>query len=122
MEQKITFDKFIRWTFIGLIVLAVFFITKSLSSVLIPFFVAWLFAYLLYPIVKFVQYKMHVPTRALSIIITLIFVTAILSGIFYLIIPPMIGQFERLSHITIKYIQHSSQATDITKHVQQWLI
>ena len=55
MEQKITFDKFIRWTFIGLIVLAVFFITKSLSSVLIPFFVAWLFAYLLYPIVKFVQ-------------------------------------------------------------------
>ena len=65
---------------------------------------------------------MHVPTRALSIIITLIFVTAILSGIFYLIIPPMIGQFERLSHITIKYIQHSSQATDITKHVQQWLI
>ena len=122
MEQKITFDKFIRWTFIGLIVLAIFFITKSLSSVLIPFFVAWLFAYLLYPIVKFVQYKMHVPTRALSIIITLIFVTAILSGIFYLIIPPMIGQFERLSHITIKYIQHSSQATDITKHVQQWLI
>ena len=92
MEQKITFDKFIRWTFIGLIVLAVFFITKSLSSVLIPFFVAWLFAYLLYPIVKFVQYKMHVPTRALSIIITLIFVTAILSGIFYLIIQPMIGQ------------------------------
>lgn len=122
MEQKITFDKFIRWTFIGIIVLAVFFITKSLSSVLIPFFVAWLFAYLLYPIVKFVQYKMHVPTRALSIIITLIFVTAILSGIFYLIIPPMIGQFERLSQITIKYIQHSSQATDITKHVQQWLI
>lgn len=121
MEQKITFDKFIRWTFIALIIIAVFFITKSLSSVLIPFFVAWLFAYLLYPIVKFVQYRMHVPTRALAIIVTMIFVIAVLAGIFWLIIPPMIEQFEKLSDILSRYVQQSPQATDISTHVHQWL-
>lgn len=122
IEQKITFDKFIRWTFAGLIILTVFFITKSLSGVLLPFFIAWLMAYLLYPIVKFVQYKMRVPTRALSIIVTMIFVIAVIGGIFYLIIPPMIEQFEKLSGIISRYIQQSRQASDITAHIRQWLV
>lgn len=88
----ITFDKFIRWTLVVLGVVVVFLIVNYLSAVLLPFFVAWLFAYLLYPIVKFVEYKLHVPTRPLSIIVTLIFVLAIIGGIVYLIIPPMIDQ------------------------------
>ena len=70
MRQTITFDKFIRWALIALAVLAVGFIINALSEVLLPFFIAWLIAYLLYPIVKFVQYKLHIPGRALSIIIT----------------------------------------------------
>ena len=73
MEQKITFDKVIRWAFIALLFIVSFFIVKSLSGVLLPFFIAWFLAYLVYPIVKFVQYKLHVPTRALSIIVSLIF-------------------------------------------------
>ena len=77
MRQTITFDKFIRWALIALAVLTVGFIINELSEVLLPFFIAWLLAYLLYPIVKFVQYKLHVPGRALSIIVTLLFVIAI---------------------------------------------
>ena len=99
LEEKITFDKFIRWMLIALLVGAVLFITNYLSNVLLPFFVAWLLAYLLYPIVKFVQYKMHVPTRALSIIVALIFVIAVIGGIFYLIVPPMIEQFDKLGDV-----------------------
>ena len=64
MRQIITFDKFIRWALIALAVLAVGFIINALSEVLLPFFIAWLLAYLIYPIVKFVQYKLHVPGRA----------------------------------------------------------
>lgn len=60
MRQTITFDKFIRWALIALAVLAVGFIINALSEVLLPFFIAWLIAYLLYPIVKFVQYKLHI--------------------------------------------------------------
>ena len=71
MEQKITFDKLIRWIGITLLVLTVLFMVNYLSNVLLPFFVAWLLAYLLYPIVKFVQYKMHVKIRAIAIIITM---------------------------------------------------
>ena len=101
IEQKITFDRFIRWALTALIVVAVLFLMNKLSGVLLPFFVAWLLAYLLYPIVKFVQYKLHVPTRFLSIIVTLIFVTAVIGGVIYLIIPPMVEQFEKLGKIII---------------------
>ena len=99
MQKEITFDRFIRWTGIGLLVLAILLLMNYLSSVLLPFFIAWFMAYLLYPIVKFVQYKMHVPTRALSIIVTLIFVIAVVGGVVYLIIPPMIEQFQKLGEL-----------------------
>lgn len=88
IEEKITFDRFIRWMLTAVVVIAVLLLMNYLSSVLLPFFVAWLLAYLIYPVVKFVQYRMHVPTRILSIAVTLLFMVAVIVGIFYLIIPP----------------------------------
>ena len=68
------------------------------------------------------QYKLHVPTRALSIIITLLFVFGIITGIFFLIIPPMIEQFDKLSGFITRYITHSSEANDITSHIREWMV
>lgn len=120
-EDRITFDKFIRWTLTALLVIAVIVAVNYLSSVLLPFFIAWFLAYLLYPIVKFVQYKMHVPTRALSIIVTLIFVIAVITGIFYLIIPPMIDQFERFGDIVSHYLHKKTHISNYPLAIQQWV-
>lgn len=121
LEERITFDKFVRWMLMALAVVAALFTVNYLSNVLLPFFVAWLLAYLLYPIVKFVQYRLHVPTRALSIIVTLIFVTAVLGGIFYLIIPPMIEQFEKLGDVITRYLQQTTHTNDIPKAILNWV-
>ncbi len=122
IEQKITFDRFIRWALTALVVLAVLFLLNRLSGVLLPFFVAWLLAYLLYPLVKFVQYKLHVPTRFLSIIVTLIFVTAVVGGVIYLIIPPMVEQFEKLGKIIINYIHQAAHINDFPDMVRNWML
>ena len=45
-EQKITFDRFIRWALIALLVFGVLYAINYLSTVLLPFFVAWFIAYL----------------------------------------------------------------------------
>ena len=121
MPQTITFDKFIRWSLTALAVIAVFLIIKGLSSVLLPFFIAWLLAYLLYPIVKFVQYKLHVPGRALSIIVAMTFVTAIIAGVFYFIVPPMIGQIDRLMTISNRYLHETAHTNNISAMIQQWV-
>lgn len=120
-EQKITFDKFIRLVFVGLLIVFVFYMVNYLSSVLLPFFIAWLLAYLLYPIVKFVQYRLHVPTRALSIIVTFIFVGIILGGIFYFIIPPMIEQFEKLGEVITRYLHHTTHISNLPQAIQRWV-
>lgn len=118
MEQKeITFDKFIRWSGMILLVIATILLVKYLSEVLIPFFVAWLFAYLLYPIVKFIENKLHIRVRALSIIITFIFVCFIIGLLVWLIIPPMIEQFQKLYDILANWLHESTY----TNNISAWL-
>lgn len=121
LEKEITFDRFLRILGSVLLVGGVLYTMNYLSSVLLPFFVAWLLAYLIYPIVKFVQYKLHVPTRALSIVVALVFVLAVVGLVFYLIVPPMIGQFEKLGDIVSQYVKQGTNGETFQATVQQWL-
>ena len=118
-KETITFDRLIRWVGIGLLVIGVLLLVNYLSSVLLPFFIAWFFAYLLYPIVKFVERHMHLP-RALGIIVTLIVVIALVSGIVYLIIPPMIEQFEKLGQLATDYIHKEAHIKSIPGAITEW--
>lgn len=99
MAKEITFDKFVRWAGIIILILGILYVTNYLSSVLLPFFIAWFFAYLLYPVVMFIENKMHVRIRALSIIIAMLTMTAVIGGVIWLIIPPMIDQFDKLGDV-----------------------
>ena len=118
-KETITFDRLIRWVGIGLLVIGVLLLVNYLSSVLLPFFIAWFFAYLLYPMVKFVERHMHLP-RALGIIVTLIVVIALVSGIVYLIIPPMIEQFEKLGQLATDYIHKEAHIKSIPGAITEW--
>lgn len=118
MREKITFDKVARWTGIALIVAAVLLLTNYLSGVLLPFFVAWLLAYLLHPIVVFVERKMHIKSRILSIVITLLGVLAAISTAIYFIIPPMIEQFGKLAQYITGWLQHTAQTNDLSAYIQ----
>ncbi|MBQ3313311.1 MAG: AI-2E family transporter [Prevotella sp.] len=114
-------NQVVRQVCIGLLILAILLLVNYLSSVLLPFFIAWFFAYLLYPMVKFVQFKMHVRNRALSIVVTLVFVIALMAGVIYLIIPPMIEQFEKLGSLASDYIQKEAHIKDIPGAIQLWI-
>ncbi len=119
-NEKITFDKAFRWTVTALLIALILYVLNFLSSVLLPFFIAWVFAYLLYPGVKFFQYKLHVPGRALSIIVTLIVVIAVIGGIIWLIIPPMIEQFEKLGGLATNYIKEVAHISSIPETIKEW--
>jgi len=120
MKETITFDRFIRMLGSALLVLFIVWLINYLGSVLLPFAVAWLLAYLLYPIVKFVQNRLHVPGRVLSIIVTMLTVTAAIALVVWLVIPPMIEQFERLSVLASAYIHESVHIDSIPGAIQQW--
>ena len=121
MSKEITFDKFIRWAGIVTLVIAVLYITNYLSEVLLPFFIAWFFAYLLYPVVKFIENKLHVKVRALSILLAMGAAIAIVGGVIWLIIPPMIAQFDKLGEVLTRWVHQTTHTNNLTMLIKEWL-
>nr|WP_314755488.1 AI-2E family transporter [uncultured Prevotella sp.] len=121
MKQEITFDKFIRWAGIGLLVVVILLLVNYLGNVLLPFFVAWLLAYLLYPVVKFIQFKLRVRIRAIAIVIAMLMVLAVIGLVTYLIIPPMIEQFDKLGKYLQQWVSTTTHTNDITATISQWI-
>ena len=54
-RKKITFDSFIRGSIGCVLVIGILMLIERLSGVLLPFFIAWLIAYMIYPLVKLFQ-------------------------------------------------------------------
>lgn len=121
MRKEITFDRFVRgFLFIASVVLAVLAL-NYLSSVLIPFFVAWVVAYLLYPIVTFLQYRCRLRSRQLSIFVTLILVGAVIYGIGYVIVPPMVEEMSHLKEVALRYLRQGAANSTIPSMVQEYV-
>ena len=121
MAKEITFDKFIRWAGIIILTLGILYITNYLSSVLLPFFIAWFFAYLLYPFVLFIEHKLHIRIRALSIILAMLVMIGVIGGILWLIIPPMIDQFDKLGDVLTRWIHQTTHTNNLTAVIKEWL-
>lgn len=121
MAKEITFDKFVRWAGIIILILGILYVTNYLSSVLLPFFIAWFFAYLLYPVVMFIENKMHVRIRALSIIIAMLTMIAVIGGVIWLIIPPMIDQFDKLGDVLTKWLHQTTHTNNLTTLIKEWM-
>ncbi len=108
-RKEITFDTFVRGFLWVAGIIVGFLLLKRLSSVLLPFFLAWLFSYMLFPMVKFFQYKCRMKYRILAIICTFLVVAAVVTGFFWLIIPPMIEEVLRVKTLLVNYIQHGQE-------------
>lgn len=121
MKKEITFDRFIRWAGTGLLVIGVLLLVNYLSSALLPFFIAWLIAYLLYPIVQFIEKRLHIHVRAISIVLTFLLLIGVIGGVCYLIFPPMIAQFDRLQDVLMRWVHHTTHTNDITNYISEWV-
>lgn len=122
MESKpITFDTVIR-TLVGVVVIVgVVMLLNRLSSVLLPFFAAWLLAYLLFPLVRFFQYTCRLKFRILGIICALLTTTLVLIGFFWLVVPPIIDEGERIKDVVVAYFQGNSTLNSIPGKVQDYV-
>lgn len=122
-EKEITFDRFIRGLMIVAGLVFSIYVINRLSMVLLPFFIAWLLAYMIYPTVKFMQYKMKLKSRLLCIILALLLIMACFVGFFWLVIPPAIEEFARFRDIITSVIMetgNSAFALRIESYLQQY--
>ena len=120
-RKKITFDSFIRGAILGLIIIGILMLLKRLSSVLLPFFIAWLIAYLIYPLVTFFQYKLKLKYRIISIFCALFTLLIVCGTAFYLLVPPMIQEFGRVQDLLIEYFSGGSYNSNVPKTLSEFL-
>ena len=120
-RKKITFDSFIRAVILGAIIIGVLMLLKRLSGVLLPFFLAWLIAYLIYPLVSFFQHKLRLKNRIISIFCALLTLTVIGSVAFYLLVPPMIQEFLRVKDLLIEYFNTTHTASNVPTTLSEFI-
>ena len=119
--KKYTLDTVVRGLLAAAIVVGVVMLLNRLSSVLLPFFVAWLLAYLLFPLVRFFQYRCRLRFRIVGVLCALLVVALALTGFFMLVIPPMIEEGLVLKDSLIAYIEGHSTLSNVPGQIQEWI-
>ena len=126
MESRpFTFDRTVPLVIALAILAALFVVTRTLSSVLLPFVVAWFIAYLLHPVVKFVQNKMRVRIRILAVILTLLLVFGVLTAVVAVLVPLIGKETAHMSQLVARYV-HGLQVdtilpADWQKSLREWM-
>ncbi len=120
-RNPITFDSFVRG-FLGVLLFAgIVMLLNRLSSVLVPFFLAWLIAYLMFPLVKFFQYRCHLKYRIVGILLSFLVVGLVLTGVFMLMVPPMVEESLRVKDLLVAYLSHSQLVNNIPDAIEDFV-
>ncbi|MGQ1890430.1 AI-2E family transporter [Thermophagus sp. OGC60D27] len=120
-NKPYTFDKVVRLLISGLIIAGIVLLIRYLSNVLVPFFIAVLLAYLMDPLVCFIQKKMRVKHRGISVILSLLFLTLIFSLVLWWLIPQFINEMQKLGLLIKAYLQDTSYQDILPPTLDQWL-
>lgn len=121
LEKKITFDRFIRMVLSMAIIVGILMLVERLSGVLLPFFIAWLIAYLLYPLVKFFQYTLRLRNRLLSIFAAFASIGAVGTAAAFLLVPPVMEEFTRVNDLLVMYFTDELNTNTIPHNLSEFI-
>ena len=121
LEREITFDRVIRWVLVALGATAAVLLINRLSKVLLPFFIAWILAYMIYPFVLFLQNKCRLRYRVVSIAVALLIVLAVLALAVFLVVPPIIEESIRMAGLISVYFQDTLASSELFASLQKTL-
>ena len=101
-EEPFTFDRVIRLVITTLAIVVGIYFLYLLKGVLLPFLIAWLMAYMLNPIVRFIKRRLHVG-QTLAVIITLLSVVGVLFLLGLVLIPMIQNEIWQINTIIVNY-------------------
>lgn len=105
----------------GAVIIAILYLLNRLSGVLLPFFIAWLIAYLTYPMVIFYQNRLRLRSRVLSILAVML-TLVVLGGIaFSFFVPPMIEECAKLKELIEIYLIEDRNHAAIPETVSEFI-
>ena len=121
MKKEITFDRFIRGIITTILIFGVFYFINLLRSVLLPFFIAWLFAYLMYPTIHFFETKIKIKFRIVTILLTLFIWVNLFALFLYFVIPPSIVEIMKVKGLITEYFSSGFKYSNIPAWITDFL-
>lgn len=120
-QKEINFDRFVRGAILVGVLVLLGLAVHALSSVLLPFALAWVLAYMINPIVTFLQVRCFLHFRWLSVFVTLLLLCGIGVGVFIIVVPPSIEEFSHLRTFVIEYIRKGTGDANIPVVIADFL-
>lgn len=93
--MKYTFDRVIRLIIAIAVTIVILLTINYLRAVLLPFFIGWLLAYLINPLVNFIQNRMRVKNRIISIALSLIAIIGACAALFWTFTPMITAEISK---------------------------
>ena len=94
---------------LSVLILLIYVAVQAIWSVILPFLLAGIFAYVMMPLVRFFQYTLRLRSRGLSVILTLLLLGAVVYLAIIFIIPSINAEIEK----TLQVIAGYSSGQDI---------
>ena len=108
-RREFTFDRIARMLVLSVLILLIYVAVQAIWSVILPFLLAGIFAYVMMPLVRFFQYTLRLRSRGLSVILTLLLLGAGVYLAVIFIIPSINAEIEK----TLPVISGYSSGQDI---------
>ena len=108
-RREFTFDRIARMLVLSVLILLIYVAVQAIWSVILPFLLAGIFAYVMMPLVRFFQYTLRLRSRGLSVILTLLLLGAGVYLAVIFIIPSINAEIEK----TLQVISGYSSGQDI---------
>lgn len=120
-SRPYTFDRVVRMLITIVVLAAIVWLVDLLSSVLLPFLVAWLIAYLLEPFVQYNRRLLRVRNRWLPIFMTLFETILLLSVLAIFVVPSVLDEMHQVSGLISRYLENGSSVSLIPVSVQEYI-
>ncbi len=122
MERRpYTFDRVVRIVLTAIGIIGTLYLINRLKDALLPFLVAWLLAYLIQPLVQFIQFKMKVRNRMLAILCTLLFIGAFFSLLGWIFIPSVLSEMDKMKVLIRNFLAHSDYVVSLPVSWQEYI-
>ena len=108
-RREFTFDRIARMLVLSVLILLIYVAVQAIWSVILPFLLAGIFAYVMMPLVRFFQYTLCLRSRGLSVILTLLLLGAVVYLAVIFIIPSINAEIAK----TLQVISGYSSGQDI---------
>lgn len=120
-RRPYTFDRVVRLVLSALGVIGAIWLIDLLSSVLLPFVVAWLIAYLLEPLVQYNRKLLRVRRRVLPVMITLFECVLLLSAVSVFVVPSVLNEMHHLAGAVTTYSVEHNNVIQIPAEIQDYI-